>query len=278
MREVSVRLLDTGYCLHPQVMTLRHGSLKPAAFPVLAALLMHPSEGPILFDTGYDRAFLQATAPFPEHLYRWLAPARFAPAQAAAHQLQTLGVAPDSVRHLILSHFHADHIAGTRRFPRARIHCAKAGHLVACKGRIPALRRGILPALLPADFAARARYFEEGKTATLPSDLAPFSDGMDVLGDGSLIAVELPGHCPGHWGLVVRDSAVGLHFLVADAAWSSAAIRQNAPPPRITSAFLGDTNRGSATLAALHALWRQNPEITITPSHCQERAATCQPS
>jgi hypothetical protein len=76
----------------------------------------------------------------------------------------------------------------------------------------------------------------------------------------------------------VRDSAVGLHFLVADAAWSSAAIRRNAPPPRITTGFLGDTDHGRATLAALHALSRRNPEITITPSHCQERAAACQQS
>lgn len=274
MRELAVRAFRVGHCLHPQMMTIRGGSFRPAVYPALAMLLVHPDEGPILFDTGYDPAFFAATDRFPERLYRWLTPPTLPEDTDLVSQLRRAGIGTGDVRHVILSHFHADHMAGIHHFPKATIHCARAGHRAACDGgRIAALRRGVLRALIPPDFATRARYFEEASRAPLPADLAPFAEAADVIGDGSILAVDLPGHCPGHWGLVVRDAAAGFHFLVADAAWSSEAIRRNVPPPAITRAFLGDSRKGVETLAALHALHRRNPEVCLTPCHCAERAA-----
>jgi glyoxylase-like metal-dependent hydrolase (beta-lactamase superfamily II) len=126
--------------------------------------------------------------------------------------------------------------------------------------------------LLPSDVAQRCSFFEDRPIVPLPRDLAPFESGADVLGDGAILAVPLPGHCPGHWGIVVQERR-GLHFLVADAAWSSRAIRENRPPPRLTTALLGDTQACRSTLAALHALRRRNADLLMTPSHCAERAA-----
>ena len=175
----------------------------------------------ILFDTGYDPAFLTATEPFPERFHRWVTPVTVDPARSAAAQCAALGFPPAEVRHLILSHFHADHIAGTHAFPNARIHCARAGLEAAHRGgRLSATRKGVLRALIPADFVARASFFEDRPSAPLPPACLPFERGADLIGDGSLLAVELPGHCPGHWGLVLDDARWGLHFLVADAAWS----------------------------------------------------------
>ncbi len=274
MREIAVRALRVGHCLHPQIMSIRDGSLRPTVFPALAMLLLHPDEGPILFDTGYDPAFFAATRPFPERFYRWLTPVTLAPEEELSAQLRRAGIAPDDVRHLILSHFHADHIAGTHAFPRATIHCAKAGLDAACgASRFGAVRNGVLRALIPADIGRRARFFEEVPLVPLPDALAPFETGADLIGDGSILAVELPGHCPGHWGLVIADSVAGAHFLVADAAWSTDAIRRNMPPPALTTRFLGNTRRARDTLARLHHLWRRNPEIRLTPCHCPERAA-----
>lgn len=273
MREVAVHLIRAGHCVHPLRATIRDGSWRPAVFPALSVLIVHPVEGPIVFDTGYDPAFFAATQPFPERFYRWLTPATLAPGADVASQLKRFGFTPADVRHLILSHFHADHIAGAHAFPQAAIYCARAGLDAACSsGRIGGLRAGILPALLPADIAQRARFFEDAPRTPLPDALNPFDTGADMLGDGSLLAVELPGHCPGHWGLVVADAAHGEHFLVADAAWSSDAIRRNMPQPRLTSNLLGHAGRVEDTLAKLHALWRRNPAIRLTPAHCPERA------
>lgn len=254
MRSVTLRGFRVGHCRHPQAMTIRGGRWAPVAFPALAFLIDHPDEGPILFDTGYDPAFWTATAPMPERLYRVATPPTLPPGAALADQLGARGVEPGEVRHLILSHFHADHMAGTHRFPNAVIHAARAGFEAMGRGsRWSSVRQGMLRALVPPDLAARVRWFEEARRVPLLPDLAPFVEGADLLGDGSLLAVPLPGHCPGHWGLVLREAS-GLHFLVADAAWSSAAIRTDTPPPWLTATLLGDARAGRATLHDLHLL------------------------
>jgi glyoxylase-like metal-dependent hydrolase (beta-lactamase superfamily II) len=274
MRRCDVHFLQAGYCRHPEAMTLRGGALTSAVFPSLVGLLIHPSEGAVLFDTGYDKAFIEATRPFPQRLYRWLTPPTISAETSVASQLGRFGLTPDDVRWVVLSHFHGDHIAGLHTFGRARIACSRRGLYAArTGGGVRALTGGVLRALIPPDIDARVVFFEDRPAGPLPGAFRPFEVGADLLGDGSLLAVELPGHCPGHWGLVARGQDDGLHFLTADASWSSLAIRENRPPPRITTAFLGRTMPYRHTLARLHRMVCDAPELTITPSHCAERAA-----
>lgn len=274
MREVQSIPLLTGSCRHPQFVAIRDGSWRAVDFPAVAMLILHLEEGPILFDPGYDPAFLAATEPFPERLYRWVTPVELPPGSDAASQCRALGIDPASVRHLVFSHFHGDHLSGAHAFPNASIHCSRAGlHHSRQGNRFSRTRHGILDRLIPADIDSRARFFEDSPRTALPSALQPFTEGVDLLGDGSLLAIPLPGHCPGHWGLLLHDVRWGLHFLVADAAWSLDAIRRNVPPLALTSAFLGDTRKTRATLAQLHQLHCRNPEVRLTPYHCSERAA-----
>lgn len=274
MRQVITRAFNTGKCRHPQIMTMRGGTWRVVDFPSIATLILHPEEGPILFDTGYDPSFLTATEPFPERFYRWTTPVEIRERHDAASQCRAAGVDPNEVRHVVVSHFHGDHVAGLHAFPRATVYCARSGleDLRRCS-RFASTRRGFLPNLLPPDLTARTSFFEDSARVALPSSCAPFEYGVDLLGDGSLLAIELPGHCPGHWGLLLNDAHWGLHFLVADAAWSSEAIRRNTPPPAITTAFLGNTHNVRTTLRKLHVLQSCNPEIRLSPSHCAERAA-----
>ncbi len=271
MREVAVRIVTTGSCRHPEIATIEGGSWRPVGFPALVALIVHPTEGTILFDTGYDPAFLDSTKSFPERLYRWLTPPEIS--SPVADRLVAEGTEPAEVRHIVLSHFHGDHASGLARFPNAIVHCSKAGLAsVWGRGRIRALAAGTPLGLLPLGLPRRCAFFGDDPTVPLSRDLLPFTSGADLLGDGALLAVPLPGHCPGHWGLVLREPR-GLHFLVADSAWSSRAIRENRPAPSLTAAFLGNVATGRETLSRLHALRMRNPDILLTPSHCAERAA-----
>lgn len=273
MLRCETRILRAGCCRHPEAATRIGAGLKPAVFPALTGLILHPEEGPVLFDTGYDPAFFRATEPFPERLYRWITPVELAPGESLVEQLARLGVRPHEVRRIVLSHFHGDHVAGLHAFPEARVFCARAGLADIRRGsRASAVRRGLLRSLLPADLESRVDFFEDRPRTALPAGLAPFEDGVDLFGDRSLLAVELPGHCPGHWGLVVRGEDDALHFLVGDAAWSSRAVRENAPPPALTTALFGETGPYRRTLSELHALHRRNPDVVLTPSHCLERA------
>lgn len=273
MREVDVTIVRAGYCKHPQIMSISDGSFKPVVFPALSTVIKHPTEGFVVFDTGYDPAFNSATRFFPERMYSLLTPVTLDNGEDIASQLIRANINPADIKHIVLSHFHADHIAGVHAFPSANIHCAKAGLQAACtSGRFKALSQGILKTLIPANISSRSRFFEEAKPIALPQDFKPFEIGHDLLGDASILAVELPGHCPGHWGLALREADNCYHFLVADAAWSSDAIRRNMPSPALTSAFLGSTRKSRATLTDLHTLRKRNPDMRMTPSHCPECA------
>jgi glyoxylase-like metal-dependent hydrolase (beta-lactamase superfamily II) len=92
------------------------------------------------------------------------------------------------------------------------------------------------------------------------------------LGDGSLLAVELPGHCAGHWGLALMTEAGQPVLLAADAVWSGRSIAEGRPPPRITTALLGDTRRYRETLDLLSRAAASNGELAILPSHCAQSA------
>lgn len=274
MTRCAVHILQAGACLHPAAMARQGAGLKPTLFPALAGLLVHPTEGAVLFDTGYDPAFMAATEPFPERFYRWMTPVRLGEGEAAADKVRRFGFAPEDIAAVVVSHFHGDHIAGLHAFPRARLFCARAGLAqVRGPGRFARVRKGVLADLVPDDAERRAAFFEDLPRVPLPPGYAPFETGADLFGDGAMIAVELPGHCPGHWGLAVRREDDAHEFLVADAAWSGTQVRDNVPPPRLTTALLGQTEPYRRTLTALNTLWKANPELCITPSHCPEAAA-----
>ena len=265
-------MIECGRCRQLAAATMVGAPWRIIGFPSLVGVIRHPVEGVILFDTGYDPAFLEATRPFPERLYRWATPVDIPDGTSAVEQLAAMGHAPEDVRHVVISHFHGDHVAGLRRFPRARLHCARAGiDDVRGRSRLNRTRHGILSALLP-DGMDRAVFFEDGARTTLPTAFAPFGNGVDLLGDGSLVAIELPGHCPGHWGLAMRLEDNRHTLLVADAAWSIDAIDRDAPPPRLTSRLLGDPAAARSTLRTLHGM-RGRPDVVLLPSHCRRASA-----
>ena len=223
----------------------------------------------MLFDTGYGEAFMRATQRWPEALYRVVTPVRFTPQQAVVAQLHRRGIEPTAIRTILLSHLHGDHVGGLHDFPAAEVWCAHAAWQdMQARSRLSALSRGLLPELLATPAARHMRHFEQGATVRLPNEFAPFGQGHDLFGDGSLFAVPLPGHAPGHFGVCFRHGRRWV-FLVGDAAWSTRAIAENLPPPAWATAMLGDTRAYRATLADLHALSARHSGVMLVPAHCR---------
>ena len=279
MTRCRLHMLQAGSCRHPAAMARPGTGWAPAVFPALAGLILHPTVGPVLFDTGYDPAFFRATQAFPERFYRWATPVNLPDGAAVADQLTRFGLTPADVRAVIISHFHGDHVAGLHAFPQATLFCARAGLEDSRRpGRLARVRRGVLDGLTPSDIDARARFFEDMPRTALDAAMTPFEDGADLFGDGSMLAVPLPGHCPGHWGLLLRGEDDRQRFLVGDAAWSRGAVRDDAPPPRLTTDLLGATEVYRRTLSDLHQLWIRRSDLVLTPSHCPEAAAEIRPN
>jgi len=270
MAVIEWKLYETGHCRHPELATWKGGSLRSCEFPALVALLRHPRQGWVLFDTGYSDHFLQATATFPERLYRLVTPVSSMPCQSLVMQLRRDGIEPDDVGWVVLSHLHGDHVGGLADFPRARVACSlEAWQDLQARSRFSALRRGLLPALLAHADGSTWQWFEELPARQLEVPFDCFPNVRDLFADGSLLLVPLPGHAPGHYGALFHD-ARGPVFLVADASWSSAAIRDNAPPPGWVTDWLGSTPVYRQTLTRLHDLQHSAAAVRIVPSHCRE--------
>lgn len=115
-------------------------------------------------------------------------------------QLAAVGIKPEQISMIGISHYHFDHIGQAAAFPGAT--------LLIGKGDFDALKAG------------------EPGTSKLP--LAPWIDGTaksvpvsgdkDVFGDGSVTMLDLPGHTPGHHGLLVHLAGMGNVLLSGDVA------------------------------------------------------------
>ncbi|MBP1993227.1 MBL fold metallo-hydrolase [Paenibacillus eucommiae] len=267
--KVKLQLFEAGYCKHPEWVTMQGGSLKAYRIPAIFACIEHPEAGYILFDTGYAGRFLQATDRLPNRLYRWITPVSFQEGDSAAQRLLARGILPEQIGKIIISHFHADHIAGLRDFPAAELHYApNAYEAVRHLSGLPALRRAFLPELLPENFEERSRPLREEQEVELPLNV-PFTSANDILGDGSLLAVDLPGHADGQIGLFLSTER-HQYLLCADAAWSSRAYREKLPPNKLASLIMPDSEAYADSFQRLVILHERYPDLRIVPSHCPE--------
>lgn len=269
MSPIKVDYLRVGQCRHLECMAARGGRWGLIDFPSCCALIHHPQAGWILFDTGYSDHFFSATEPLPERLYRIALPVRLPPQEQLLTQLAARGLEAGDISWVVVSHYHGDHVAGLRDFPHARfVASRKDSDALRSLSRWRATLQGLLPRLLPDDYWARLTYAETLAQRQLPGWMAPFTAGGDLLGDGSLLVLPLPGHSAGQLGLLVADADGGPVLLAADACWSLPACREGRLPAAPARLVTADATAYRQTFAQLGLLARREPLLRILPSHC----------
>ena len=88
------------------------------------------------------------------------------------------------------------------------------------------------------------------------------ADG-DVLGDGSIQAIPLPGHTPGSVGYRSGD-----WLFVGDAVWDRDAVEVEGRKAMLARGLTdGDKGAAARTRAKLRALREANPGLHIVPAH-----------
>jgi len=181
------------------------------------------------------------------------------------------GLNADALSLVVLSHFHADHMGALHDFPNAAFSCSRRGlESIEGKSSLSGLRHAFLPELMPPGFRSRAEFVEDLPQVPLADHWRPFEIGRDLLGDGSLVAVDLPGHAIGQFGLAFDGRDGRPVFLVADACWSRRAYRENLTPSLLGWIPQADRSAYRETLQKLHELHCRSPEIRIVPTHCDE--------
>ena len=133
-------------------------------------------------------------------------------------QLAQIGVKPEHIEFVAISHYHGDHTGQATQFPQAKL-LIGAGDLTALKSAVPP--GGAAP--------THIQPWIEGK-----SKVEALREDHDVFGDGRVQILMTPGHTPGHSSLLVK-LARGPIILTGDLWFSHADALKGTMPDFNTS-------------------------------------------
>jgi N-acyl homoserine lactone hydrolase len=150
--------------------------------------LVKHAKGWFLWDTGIADAVAampNGLAPADPKAVTWRRP------KTLAAQLERLGLKPDDVKMMAVSHTHPDHTGNVELFPQATLYVQKAEYDWPGANNEPRFKPSHPVELLAGD--------------------------KDVFGDGSVTILSTPGHTPGHQSLLVKLPKTGAVVLSGDA-------------------------------------------------------------
>lgn len=150
--------------------------------------LIKHAKGWFLWDTGIAdsaAAMPNGLVPADPKAVTWRRP------KTLAAQLEQLGVKPDDVKAMAVSHTHPDHTGNVELFPQSMLYVQKAEYDWPGANNTPRFKPSHPVELLTGD--------------------------KDVFGDGSVTILSTPGHTPGHQSLLVKLPKTGAVVLSGDA-------------------------------------------------------------
>lgn len=265
--KVKLHLNYAGHCFAKENHAIRGGRRKNIAFHALWGIIEHPVRGYILYDTGYTERFFEATKRFPNKIYAKITKVFFEPGQSAASQLRSQGIEPEDIRHLLITHFHGDHVCGLLDFPNATFYATTSALNQALE--VPkhlAFSKGILKGLLPETIKERTVLIDQKCTAVNDPILGTC---YDIFGDSSIKAAMLPGHARGQFGILLNTEKSN-YFLIADACWLKKSYTDNVFPHPIVRLFFDSWSDFKKSLSKVHQYHKAHPETVIVPTHCAE--------
>jgi len=150
--------------------------------------LIKHDKGLVLWDTGVP----DAVAGMPDGMVVANGAITYRRAKTLASQLAQLGVKPDAITYVALSHTHGDHVGNIAMFPASTL-------LIQGSEYEWSLNAPVKPAY-PASQTVKK-----------------LAGDHDVFGDGSVTILSTPGHTPGHQSLLVQLPKTGFVVLSGDA-------------------------------------------------------------
>ena len=168
------------------------------------------------------------------------------------------GLAVDDVSEVVITHAHGDHVDGLVHVRgRVLINEVELGFLGSPMARV---MRGMLRQPLPPGFAPEPFALDGAR-------FGAFSRSRALSDDGRIVAVDTPGHTPGHISVICVDDS-GRHVMLAgdttDSLEQLQSLRADAVAP--------DPKVHIATMKTILAHCAQHPTVYL-PSHDPESAA-----
>jgi N-acyl homoserine lactone hydrolase len=222
--------------------------------PIYVWVIEHP-EGIIVVDTGETaRATEPGYFPWWHPYYRLGVREWVRPEEEVGPQLRALGIPPEEVRWVVLTHLHTDHAGGLAHFPKADILISRTEYQSASgwRGQV----RGYLPHQWPTWFAPKLVPFA-------PTAVGPFPMSYPLTRAGDVLLVPTEGHTPGHLSVMVLEDDHTV-FLAGDASYSQLLLLDEA-----VDGVTPDAAVSRQTLRRIHAYTQQVPTVYL-PSHDPE--------
>jgi len=187
--------------------------------PIYAWVIEH-AEGVILVDTG-ETAQTNEAGYFPrwQPYYKLAVRMNVSPEQEIGPQMKNLGLEPEDVQQVILTHLHTDHAGGMHHFPNSKFLVSEKEHQNALG--LPGMIQGYLPHRWPKWFAPQFIQFES-------KDFGPFEESYAVTKAGDVIIVPTPGHTPNHTSVIVKMDGVS-YFLAGDTSYTQELLLEKHP-------------------------------------------------
>jgi glyoxylase-like metal-dependent hydrolase (beta-lactamase superfamily II) len=224
--------------------------------PILAWLIEHP-EGLIVVDTG-ETAHVAGPGYFP-----WWQPYFKLGVRewvAADHEIgpriRALGLFPEDVRWVIMTHLHTDHAGGLGHFPDSEIlvHRPEFENASGLRGKA----RGFLPHRWPHWFSPHLFDLEA-------EAFGPFPQSLRVTEAGDVRIVATHGHTRGHVS-VVLDEGPRLVLFAGDSSYTETLMINGA-----IDGVAPDEPAARETLRRIRELARERPVVYL-PTHDPESA------
>jgi len=234
---------------------------KRIRIPVKAFLIEHP-KGKILVDTGWDSTVREhpvRTLTFP----LWLTSKPYLPEGLAVdEQLSALGISPENLDYVLMTHMDIDHDSGLKLVRNAKKILVSPGEWDAIHSR-------------------QIRY-AKGPWKGIPIGLMPLSDdpdapfrkSWDIFGDSSIKVILTPGHTQGSVSVMISGTN-GFALIVGDTGYNrSSWDSQKLPGPvydktdmKKSLAWVQTTRQDPACIAVLAS---HDPEEKRTTIEIQE--------
>jgi glyoxylase-like metal-dependent hydrolase (beta-lactamase superfamily II) len=232
--------------------------------PVPVFLVEHPTAGPLLIDTGFDASVEDDPRTSLGRRQAWILPVRMGRGESAPARLRALGVEPEQIGVVVMTHLHNDHASGAAQFPHATFVVDGAEWRAACAGGFP---QGYRHAHFdqPLDW----RILDYGAPGVRGH--AAFERSLDLFGDGSVRLLSTPGHTLGHQSVLLVLAGREL-LLTGDAAYTRRTIDDDLVP-----IFVADERLYLRSLAAIRDHVRRSPRTVVICGHDAQRWPRLEP-
>jgi N-acyl homoserine lactone hydrolase len=227
--------------------------------PIPAFLIRHPTAGPFLVDTGLHPSLgAKPAANFGTVAARYTRP-RLEPGEDLPAQLRARGLDHRTLRLVVMTHLHYDHASGMSEFAGSQFVLTDSEWRYATT-----VSRPILHGYRPAHYDYAFDYRTVSYNRSNVESYSTFGRTFDLFGDGSVRLVSLPGHTPGHQGVLCRLPERDL-LIAGDAIYTHGQLADRPPAPRPE-----DPHTYRRSLQELRLFHRQFPQALIIPGHDPE--------